>query len=154
MKKSVLLFVLLGLLITCSKDDDSGTPYMGAKIDGSDWKAITRVTVLEDEKFVITGTALNGEVVAITVFGTSEDTYELGLTSAGCAAVYKKSGLGTPTEDTYVSATGEVILTDVNTSAQEISGTFSFTLVKGLLNSTLTITDGSFQNLSYTITNN
>ncbi len=147
------MFLLAGILLilSCSKDDDdSGAPFMGASIDGSDWKTITRITVLEDEKFVITGTALNGETIVITIFGTTEGTYELNITSAGCGAIYKES-VGTSTEDAYVSVTGEVQLTQVNTSAQEISGTFSFTVARALLN-TKTITNGTFQNLAYTVT--
>ena len=151
MKKILGLLFVLVIVLSCSNDDEeSGAPYMSAVIDGSDWKPITRVTVLDEDKFVITGVTLTGETLVITILGTAEGVYELNLTAVQCGAVYKETA-GTSTEDAYVSATGEVELTNVNSSKQEITGTFSFTVAKGVLN-TKTITEGTFRNLAYTIT--
>jgi len=152
MKKVIFLLVAVLFFFSCSKDDDGNTifPSMSALIDDEEWSAITRVTVLEDGKFVITGTSLAGKILTITIFGSTEGKYELNLTSATVGAVYKES-VNITTEDAYVSATGEVDLTEVNTSKQKISGTFSFIVIRNLTN-TINITEGEFTSLSYTVT--
>jgi hypothetical protein len=152
MKKVIFLFVAVMVLFSCSKDDDGNEvfPSMSALVDNEEWSAVTRITVLEDGKFIITGTSLLGKILSVTIFGTTEGKYELSLTSATAGAVYKESASMT-TEDAYVSATGEVDLTEVNTSKQKISGTFSFIVIRNLTN-TINITEGEFKDLSYTVT--
>ena len=152
MKKAIFLFVAVLIFISCSKDEDGNTvqPSMSALIDDEQWNAITRVTILEDGKFIITGTSLSGKTLTITIFGTTEGKYELNLTSATTGAVYKES-VSLTAEDAYISATGEVDLTEVNTSKKKISGTFSFIVIRNLTN-TINITDGEFTSLSYTVT--
>lgn len=155
MKKVIIAVVtILLVLISCTKDDNGilVLPTMSALIDGEQWVSITRVTVLENDKFIITGTSTTGQTLVITIFGTSEGLYELNMTSIKTGAVYKETP-GTSAEDAYASITGEVNLTDVDTSKKRISGTFQFLVTRNLLNS-FNITDGEFTNLFYTITNN
>jgi hypothetical protein len=149
MKKVIFVFVAVLFFIGCSKDENGNIvlPGMSALIDGEEWNTVTRITVLEDGKFIITGTSLAGKSLSITIFGTAEGKYELNLTSANVAAVYKES-VNLTTEDAYVSVTGEADLTDVNTSDRKISGTFSFILVRNLTK-TISITEGEFTNLAY-----
>jgi hypothetical protein len=120
---------------------------MTALIDDDEWSAATRLTILEEGKFIITGTSLEGKSLSITIFGTAEGKYELNLTATKVAAVYKES-INMTTEDAYVSVTGEVDLTDVNNSKKSISGTFNFIMVRNLTN-TINITEGEFKNLTY-----
>ena len=153
MKKIFNILLLAVVIFSCSKDDGSiFKASMSAVIDDEEWNAITRVTILEEGKFIITGTSLNGKILAITIGGTTEGIYELSLTSAMAGAVYKESAT-TSTADAYVSATGEVNLTDVNNSKKRISGTFSFIAIRNLTN-TINITDGEFKDLLYTETGN
>lgn len=150
MKKILLLsFILIGIL-SCSKDDGLGLKSsMSATIDNDEWKAITSIAVLNDGKFIITGTDLTGKSLSITIMGTSEGEYVLPATSLQIAAVYKES-LTTSTEDAFIASSGTVELTEVNTTAKEISGTFSLVVRRDLTESTITIEEGTFSNVKYT----
>ncbi len=154
MKRAVFFLVTFLIIFSCSKDESGNIilPSMSAHIDGEEWTTITRVTVLEEGKFIITGTSTAGKSIVITVFGTSEGLYELNLTSANVGAVYKES-VSTTTEDAYISATGEVNVTNIDTSKKKISGSFNFIVVRNLTN-TINITGGVFTDLFYTITSN
>ena len=152
MKRLITIIAAILFFIGCTKDEEGKIiwPTMSAEIDGVEWNSATRVSVLEEGKFIITGTSLDGKSLSITVLGTTEGLYQLNLTSAQVAAVYKES-INMTTEDAYVSVTGEVELTDVNTSSKKVSGTFSFVVVRNLTN-TINITEGEFTNLTYTVT--
>jgi hypothetical protein len=149
MKKIILFISVLITIISCSKDDDlSLKASMSATIDSTEWKTVTRVTVLNDEKFIITGTDLTGKSLSITIFGNTEGTYQISTGSIQFAGVYKES-LSTSADDAYLATSGEVELTDVNTSSKEISGTFNMVLRKSLTDDTIVITEGTFKNLKY-----
>ncbi len=149
MKKVVYIIIVILFFAGCKKDEEGNIiwPTMTALIDDDEWSAATRLTILEEGKFIITGTSLDTRSLSITIIGTTEGKYELNLTSAKVAAVYKES-INITTEDAYVSVTGEVNLTDVNNSKKTISGTFSFIMVRNLTN-TINITEGEFKNLTY-----
>jgi len=149
MKKIFFLLLLVLAIFSCSKDDNGNIfkASMSALIDDDEWKAVTRITILEEGKFIITGTSLDGKILSITIFGTTEGIYELSLSSAMAGAVYKESA-SMSTDDAYISATGEVNLTDVNSSKKRISGTFSFIAIRNLTN-TIYITDEEFTDLTY-----
>jgi hypothetical protein len=123
---------------------------MSALIGDDEWNSATRVTILEEGKFFITGVSLESKSLSITISGTTEGKYELNLTAAQVAAVYKESANVT-IEDAYYSLTGEVDLTDVNNSKKTISGTFNFVMARNLT-TTINITEGKFSNLTYTET--
>ncbi len=152
MKKIFFLLLLAVVIFSCSKDDDGNIfkASMSALIDDEEWNSVTRLTILEEGKFIITGTSLNGKILTVTIGGTTEGIYELSLSSAMAGAVYKESA-SMSIEDAYVSATGEVNLTDVNNSKKRISGTFSFIAIRNLTN-TINITEGEFKDLLYTET--
>ncbi len=152
MKKLFYSLLTISMLLGCSKDEDKPKASMSAQINSVAWSAVTRVTVLTNQKFVITGTSLDGKSISITVSGATAGTYILGTGSIQCEAVYKKS-LTATTEDTYAAITGRVVLTEVNTSAKEISGTFEFAVWNASLGtSSISISGGSFENLKYTET--
>lgn len=144
----VLLLITGSVLSSCSKDSDSATK-MGATIGGESWSPSLRVTNLTNDYFVITGTAANG-ILAITINGNAAGDYNLSLTEQKCAATFKKSMTATG-DDVYASATGKVTLTKVDTNNKKISGTFNFTLTNTSLK-TISITSGTFNDLSYTVT--
>jgi len=158
-----LLFVcalLSAAMFSCKKDSDDVEASMGAKIytvnlenDTINWSAVTRVTVLKNEIFTITGTSLNADlsndVLAITVNGINPDTYTLnplGLeTECGCVYTTKFNG----STAAFVSTAGTVVLTNVDTKNKRISGTYEFSVLSGDV--TKTITKGTFENLKYTV---
>jgi hypothetical protein len=152
MKKAIIIMLAVFLFIGCTKDEEGNIIWstMSALIDDEEWKAAKPVGVLEEGKFIINGTALNGKSLNITIFGTAEGKYELSLNATQVAAVYKESINITP-EDAYISATGDVDLTEVNSSKKLISGTFSFIVLRNLTN-TINITEGEFTNVIYTVT--
>ena len=149
-----ILFSLLAITLTlsfssCDEEDLKLFASMSCEIDGQEWDSAVRATTLQTGKFVITGTSLDGKVVVITILGSEEGTYSLALNppAAECGAVYKASA-SISDEDAYVSSTGEVVLTKVDTDEQEISGTFEFSVTR--LTETFEITDGEFEDISYT----
>jgi len=152
MKKIGIFLIATLLFAACSKDDGLSDlfPGMSAKIDGEQWSTITRVTVLENNKFVITGTSATGKSLAITINGQTEGTYAVNLLSIN-KAVYKET-VNTSTEDAFIAVSGEIVLTEVNTSDKKISGTFNFSVVRANPATTISITEGVFTNLKYTDT--
>ena len=147
-----MFIVVVLFFIGCTKDEEGNIvwPTMSALIDDEEWNTATPVSFLEEGKFIINGTSLNGKSLSITILGTDEGKYQLNLTSAKVAAVYKES-INMTAEDAYVSVTGEVDLTTVNNSKKSISGTFSFIVVRNLTN-TINITEGKFSNVIFTVT--
>jgi hypothetical protein len=146
----VLLLIAGSVLSSCSKDSDSATK-MGATIEGASWSPSLRVTNLTNDYFIITGTATNG-VLVVTIKGTAVGDYNLSLTEQKTAATFKKS-MTASGDDVYASATGKVSLTKVDTANKKISGTFQFTLTNTSLQ-TISITSGTFNDLSFTVTPN
>jgi hypothetical protein len=150
MKKIVFFIITILFILNCSNNDDvSLKATMSATIDSTSWKTVTRVTVLKDGKFIITGTDLSGKSLSITIMGNTEGLYELPATTIQFAGVYKES-LSTSIEDAYLATSGQVELTNVNTSSKEFSGTFNMVLRKNLTDKTINITEGTFTNLKYT----
>ena len=152
MKKVIFIIIIVLFFLGCTKDEEGNIlwPTMSALIDNEEWNTATPLGVLEEGKFIINGTSLDGKSLSITIFGTTEGKYELNLTSTKVAAVYKES-INMTTEDAYISVTGEVDLTVVNNSKKSLSGTFSFIMVRNLTNN-INITEGKFSNVIFTVT--
>ena len=124
---------------------------MTAKIDGAKWTSITRVTIQKSGIFLITGTSTDGQAIEVTVNGTTSGTYTLEAStsspSAQCGSIYKPTI--NSTDSTYVSKSGKVIITNIDTENKLISGTFNFVVTK--LDATKNITEGKFSDLAYQI---
>ncbi len=124
---------------------------MSCKINGTTWSSSLRVTQLYDNKFSITGTALDGKVINIIINGSAEGTYQLATGQLGFVATYKASATAS-TEDVYTALTGTVVLTKVDATNNKISGTFLFSAYKPseiLSGNPLKITEGVFSELGY-----
>lgn len=144
------LIVLLSTVIFSSCEEElSFLAKMSANIDGESWTTVGRTTIKQGEAFIVTGTTIDGEAIILTINGASEDTYVLNPISgaAGFGAVYKAS-IDASIEDTYISTSGELVLSEVDTENSRISGTFSFEAKK--LDETINITEGKFEDLKYT----
>jgi hypothetical protein len=150
MKKAVFIISTLLLFSGCSLEEilDEIAPDMTAKIDGLEWKASFPYSALDDDKFIVTGVSLSGESISITINSTASGNYELSLMSAECAAIYKKT-TSSSLDDAYLAISGNVTLTEVNTEQKTISGTFSFSVKRGLTEPVINITEGKFEYLSY-----
>lgn len=153
MKKFIVFLGLFTLMFGCSKDNSNIlSANMSAKIDQKDWNTLTRTTILNSGKFVITGVALDGSNLSITIFSDKTGNYTVSTNQDACEAVYKKS-VSTSTNDSYIALSGNVTLSVVDTSTKQISGSFNFTMIHSLTDSsTVSITDGKFTNLKYTDT--
>lgn len=146
--KSILAILSVVVIFnSCKKEDLITNASMTAKIDGVSWSSITRVTVEKNGYFLITGTSVSGEIIEVTVFGNTASTYTLdpNQAAATCGAVYKPDA--TSTDSTFVSKSGKVILSKVDTKNNLISGTFNFVVTN--LDLSKNITDGVFTDLSY-----
>lgn len=149
------LNLILGLLlvaiifVACQKEGD---PMMSAKIDGTTWTTVTRVTkhISSPASFVITGTSVDGKVVVITIKGDQEGTYTsssaIDTLNAQVGAVWQPSATS-PTTDNFVSKSGTVTISEIDSKKNTISGTFTFVLSN--LSEEKSITDGKFSDLEY-----
>lgn len=153
----VSLGIAMILFTGCKKDDDDNVVLtkMTANIDGKAWTSTTRVTVKNNTGFVITAQQISTTLVTsslvININGSTPGKYEVGLSGNSCLATYMPNV--STASDSYISATGSVELTEVNTSDKTISGTFSFKCAKlSLL--TVDITNGTFTKMKYTDSSN
>ncbi|MBN2681717.1 MAG: hypothetical protein JXR58_04365 [Bacteroidales bacterium] len=150
--KTITIFAFFSLLIlisSCNKDDVFEAS-MSASIDGTSWSAVTRVTKKTNGKFIITGTSTDQKVIVLTVYGVNEGTYELsaGMDSVDFqfSAVYQPEA-SSPSENNYLSKSGTIKISKLDTENQRISGTFNFSATK--LSETITISNGEFKDLKY-----
>jgi hypothetical protein len=160
MRKIGIILSITALLIltySCTKENAEeiapliSSSSMTAKVASTDWSAITRVTKHYSnlDMFVITGTSTDGEILAITVKGDQVGTYSsttsMDSLNAQVGAVWKPS-----TSENYVSKSGTVKISEINTNDLKISGTYSFEVVNSTnINDIISITEGQFENLKY-----
>ncbi|MFW6224783.1 MAG: DUF6252 family protein [Bacteroidota bacterium] len=138
---------------------------MSATVNDTLWKANGRDTYKYEtlNQFYITGTSLQREIMNITIFGTQEGEYILNTdildttqsADVKFAAVFKRSA-SAGTDDIYYAKQGKVKITDINTSDQQISGNFHFNMFRAsdstfLVQDTVTVKNGTFENLKYRI---
>ena len=153
MKKTCLFFFLSALIfsMSCTKDTNSllGGASMSCNINGTAWNAITRVSTKQANSFLINGSSLFGnDLLNITVLGISPGSYNLNplLGQVQASATYTNSI--SKTDSLYTAFSGTVTLTSVDLVNKKISGTFSF-LARNINLATKTISEGTFNNLSY-----
>jgi hypothetical protein len=134
--------------MSCDKINDILDIGMDANIDGTEWVSITRVTLLNSDKFTITGTSSAGDILVITIDGSTTGTYTLNplLSKTQCGCTYKQS-LSSASGDWYLSVEGKVTLSEVDKTNKKISGIFEFSLLNGTTYKP--VTNGAFRNLSY-----
>jgi len=158
--KHILVCVLIALLfVQCNKDDQDSpanllnlTASMSAKIDGTSWNAVTRVTRLQSNNFIITGTgALNGnDVIAITVLGSTAGTYNLDPMTTQVQFTANYTPVAGSTDSIYQAYQGSVVISSVDLTEKKVSGTFTFKARLQDMVTEVNITEGKFENLSYT----
>lgn len=150
-------FITLGLALLmtagCKKDSNILISKMTASINGDSWASTGQVTVKNDKGFVITGTQINNSLetstLVLKINGFTTGTYNVISTTNSCLATYTPKV--TDATDSYISVTGTITLTEVNTSDKTISGTFEF-YCTNLSIQIAQITNGRFTGLKYTVT--
>lgn len=150
-KKLLVLLVAVTLVMASCKKDSDTINKLSAKIGGKSWVANLRVTNLTGNVFTITGTSLSGEMLVLTIFGNTQNTYDFSINEQKCALVYKKAGISSSATDIYTGISGKVVLTKVDMVNKKISGTFDFTC-SGLAIIPISISGGSFNDLDFTVT--
>ncbi|OFX17577.1 MAG: hypothetical protein A2033_04550 [Bacteroidetes bacterium GWA2_31_9] len=158
MRNYILILSIISLTFMSCKKDDPITPQdiitnasMTAKIDGATWSSFTRVTVQKSGMFSIIGTSSEGQVIDVTVKGITVGDYNFSVTmdsaSAQCGSIYKPSVNNN--DSTFISKSGQVKITSIDTEKKLVSGSFNFIVTK--LDIDKIITEGKFQDLQYTI---
>jgi hypothetical protein len=168
MKKNLSLvsfIILLLIVLSCTKEEQKELvetvlpEKFSATINDTAWNAITRKTTQQAGQFLLIGTSTTGKVLQLSIFGSTAKTYSLNTSildtnsaSVQFAAVYKKSA--TQTLDAYYAKHGNIVVSEVNTTDQTISGTFEFTMFRASSNVFITtdsvvVTSGSFSDLKY-----
>lgn len=156
---TVILLCSLALFTRCDKL--SSLYKLTATIGGSTFQCPLPVTTQGAFTIPIPGSSFSGNgftiaatstsaVLTIYINGDSAKTYNCSTTApikTGCGCAYNPSL--TSTSNIYYSTNGTVTLTNVNTSAKQITGTFSFNVVNSATNTTLAITSGTFTNIGY-----
>ena len=93
---------------------------------------------------------MSGDIIAMTIFGATENTYSLGIDTAisiGFEAVYTN---GISLNNVYTATSGQVEITKIDADAETVSGTFKFSAMNPGLE-TLEVKDGKFTDLIYTV---
>ncbi len=152
MKKSILLIAISAILLSSffSSCDKLNIASMSATVNDTTWTSSVRLTVLDSSNFLITGTSLSGDIIAMTIFGATENTYSLGIDTAisiGFEAVYTN---GISLNNVYTATSGQVELTKIDADAETVSGTFKFSAMNPEL-ATLEVKAGKFTDLKYTV---
>ena len=127
--------------------------------DGETYVSDIVVATTVDNAINISGLrGSEGEIITLTVFGDSEGTYQLGVPSdndpllfnAGAYIEANNTGEGVwATFSVTNTSQGEVIISEIDTENQTMSGTFSFTGTNGFNNETKEFTNGSFTDVPF-----
>lgn len=129
---------------------------MRAKIDGAQFIAdkmtgITRAL----GRIAITGQSSDGELIVFTVIDSGVYNYTLDVNSFSNAGAYSKNNgpaYSTNGGSTSAESGGTLSITSINTGGQTMSGTFSITVFRQTDATQKIITEGVFNDISYTTT--
>ena len=158
MKIFLSIAMIAFIMIGCSKDDDNDddnnnnnppTAGFSAKIDGTAWTSTGSTATMEDGWTTITSFSAKSTSITLSIHAVSAGTYALGQTSQHAAILIDDSGTYSSNADALGS--GEIVISDVNTSDSLISGTFHFEAFDIYQGGTKkTITEGSFSKVKFT----
>jgi hypothetical protein len=160
MKLNAFFVALIGgaLMFGSCRSTDTPTPSTAAefkcKVDGVAISTATATASLQGGAFAIAGSFDNGKGIVFTlanVTSVAPATYALSSSVTNRACAYTPStGALSFTSNYPGAAGGSVVVTSVDTTAKKITGTFTC----GVKNSagTVSITEGTFANIPYTVT--
>ncbi|MCT4629750.1 DUF6252 family protein [Winogradskyella sp.] len=142
-------------LANSNNPNPSGPSNFQVDFNNETYVATTVVATITDE--VINISAIRGaqeELFIITLFGISEGTYDLGIGNlqTNSATYSSQNGGSNPYISLDLNATdtsqGQVIISEIDSESQTISGTFHFTGT-GISGDVIEFTNGSFTNVAY-----
>lgn len=154
MKRLLAMSIFLAVLaMGCKKDDNDVTPGMTAKIDGESWKATTTLAIYSKSLNVIQITGMQGvmeKTIQIQANGYKTGTYNFSNTELGASGVYT---LNTGMNGVYSSfmadtPVGKMVITELDTVANTISGSFNFEGYNEIGNK-IVITEGVFTKIGF-----
>lgn len=157
------VLMVLGLA-SCLKEksidstEDGGTGSLRMKIDGKQWTANKAVSaVVANGSVVITGVSQDDITLVIQIESEAAGTYQLDQASAHVATVLDINEASPVAYTTNQGANssiagGTVIITSIDNATKRISGNFSMKVYRSTDDKTLLITEGFFDNLTYTTT--
>ncbi len=143
--KNLLLLLIAALFVVSCEDLETNSPALQAEIDNVIFKASNaRAYQNNDGIYHVEGITLN-ETLKLKVSNINVGTYVVGGTSANSATFENLIGSVYTTDP---EGSGEVVITERNTSINAISGTFNFkAMVSGI--DTITIHNGVFFEVPY-----
>lgn len=160
MKKIISLIACLAILTSCSDDssDDSSATSgsITATIDGQNWRSNIAIAAVQTVNF----NGLNGSVLQILGTASNSSTLAINIPLQNLATgTYTFSGFDAEgnlsyntMDDSYSSdetgGTFTITISSYNSSNGTISGTFSGTLIGFDTPTQMTLTNGSFNNIS------
>ena len=138
--KLFIFLLFCGLLSSCSKSNDVGSPTMSASINGGSITNFSASNNTKNGQLVMQGTG-NGYTVQLYINLTGAGTYTLTGPSAGSYAIIS-SGAGNYI--TTVTSTGQAILTEIGTTGY-YNGTFYFAALNA--GNSIVVSNGQFTNM-------
>lgn len=146
----------------CSKEksvdttEDGGPGVFRMKVDGTQWNATTAIAAsIKDGVIILTGTSADKKTLYLELDNTTAITYDLDQNS-GSYATYLDQNESAPTPyatdegQSSDDAGGPVVVTKIDATNKRISGTFSFRMFRDIDSKQVIVTEGVFENLTYT----
>ncbi len=160
------LFLLITTFVSCDVEPidnaidlgDFGNPASGpavfkADFSGATWTATTSQAIISGNNIQLVGAKANGENFAFLLEGSAIGTYPANANFVTFNPANSTYGYWSVNTANATENTGSVIITNINTVAKTISGTFSF---KGYWSDTdntsiipVQFTNGVFTNIPY-----
>lgn len=182
MKKYSISLVLLSIFFfACSKSDSGGSgSSFQAKINGTSYNFnletshLLRSTVTNEKRLDFSGTSTDGTIKLVVTLGEQSSTgngmsvklYKIQLFNEDNPSTTEDESLdsddgfityGSKVGSNFVfgvyAEKGSMRVSACNESAKTISGTFECTLTDLNNNNVITISEGKFNNISYTVIN-
>lgn len=166
----VVCFLLTILTLTaCQKEisfdpsnpanpNPPSTGSMKAKFDGNQWIADKAAGASRMQGLInITGYSKDRKILTITLTDSGVHKYILADQTMNAAALIDSNDANpyalVSNQGTYPTTSGgEVNVTAIDTAKKTISGTFAFKMYRDIDNKKVTVTEGTFTNLTYTTT--
>lgn len=156
MKKWILLFSLMGILLSCTAEDVkfNNTAFQTLKNDVF-WRAESFHAYLTQNGNVIIEGSMGFEKVTLETASSAEQTFALGTDDVSKAYFGDSSSDNTASFYTGTNkGTGQIVITEFNSENNTISGTFKFTAVNkdeaDVENPKISFTEGVFYKVPIT----
>ncbi|WP_435136736.1 DUF6252 family protein [Formosa sp. A9] len=161
----VCLLVISVCISSCGDDIEFNSPAFQADKDGVLWKSQSRQARNDDGGITVSG-KLGSETVALSIPSATIDTFQLGAGKIANANYTNASDTlystlynpvddpSTPEDESLVYyAEGEIVIDDINTTENYVSGSFWFTAYDGLGEHGVNFNKGVFYRVPFLVGN-